>query len=33
MEKVGLNHYDDLKDFIDTQMTWKMFIKILKNIT
>ena len=31
-EKVGLNHCDDSKAFINTQMTCKMFIKILKKI-
>ena len=30
-EKVGLNHCDDSKAFINNQMTCKMFIKILKN--
>ena len=31
-EKVGLNHYDDPKLLLNTQMICKMFIKILKNI-
>ena len=32
LEKVGLNHYDDLKAFIEFSNDMKMFIKILKNI-
>ena len=31
-EKVGLNHYDDLKAFMEYGMICKMFTKILKNI-
>ena len=31
-EKVGLNHYDDLKLLLNTQMIRKIFIKILNNI-
>ena len=30
-EKIGLNHYDDLKAFIEYQIICKMFLKILKN--
>ena len=30
-EKVGLNHYDDLKALLSIQMIYKTFIKILMN--
>ena len=30
-EIIGLKHHDDPKSFLNTQMIWKMFIKILKN--